>query len=425
MKIRGKILILSLLPLILVALETFFFVYISVKDYPELVGTLMGRIARIMGITLVITFVVVIISVERITRSLKRTMKLLEASAQGDLTATISSGDLIRKDEIGHIARDTEKLRSTLRNIAEDLQKVSDSLQDSAVRLEKMARQTSESVDSVAMAVGEIAASATTQAGSSENISDSMQTVSEIVQASVTAVDDFEQLIHRIKVLGDRGISVLGELEGAAGQTEGEIRIIDEQTQATNEAAEKIKEAAKFIAGIAGQTNLLALNASIEAARAGEQGRGFAVVAEQIKTLAEQSSSSAVQIDSIIEQLLIESGNAVATMKEAREVIGTENRLITDTKAVFDQVQEGITGSETSILSIKAGTNELEIARDRITDELSNLSALAEENAASTQETAASTEEMSATMHNVMEAAGQLKGIADLLREKTGIFKLS
>lgn len=67
----------------------------------------------------------------------------------------------------------------------------------------------------------------------------------------------------------------------------------------------------------------------------------------------------------------------------------------------------------------------MEIARDRITDELSNLSALAEENAASTQETAASTEEMSATMHNVMEAAGQLKGIADLLREKTGIFKLS
>lgn len=425
MKMRGKILTLSLLPLLFVAAEIVFLVYIKTKEYSDLAGDLLSSIARIMGITMLITVVVVVIAVERILRSLKRTMKILEASAKGDLTAALSKRDLNRRDEIGSIARDTEKLQETLKDMAGELQSAAGLLTETSEGLERMSLQTSEASDNVAKAVGDIASSATMQAGSTENITGSMQTVSEILDDSVRAVNEFEELIHSIKELGDKGVLVLGKLEGAANQTEEEIKVINEQTCATNEAAEKIKEAAQFIAQIANQTNLLALNASIEAARAGEQGKGFAVVAEQIKVLAEQSNSSAAQIDAIIEQLLLESGKAVETMEEAKDVIATESRLITDTGAVFEQVQEGITGSERSILTVKAGTDRLEIAKARITEELDNLSALAEENAASTEETAASTEEMSATMHSVTESACRLKDIAGSLQEKIAVFKLN
>lgn len=425
MKMRGKILTLSLLPLLFVAAETFFFVYIRTKEYSDLVGELMNSIARIMGITILITVVVVVIAVERILRSLKRTMKILEASAKGDLTAAFAKKDLNRRDEIGSIARDAEKLQETLKDIAGELQSAAGLLTETSEGLERMSQQTSEASDNVAKAVGDIASSATMQAGSTENIADGMQTVSEILDDSVRAVNEFEELINNIMELGDKGVLVLGKLEGAANQTEEEIKVINEQTRATNEAAEKIKEAAQLIAQIANQTNLLALNASIEAARAGEQGKGFAVVAEQIKILAEQSNSSAAQIDAIIEQLLSESGKAVETMEEAKDVIATESRLITDTGTVFEQVQEGITGSERSILTVKADTDRLETAKARIAEELDNLSALAEENAASTEQTAASTEEMSATMHSVTESACRLKDIAGSLQEKIAVFKLN
>ena len=82
------------------------------------------------------------------------------------------------------------------------------------------------------------------------------------------------------------------------------------------------------IRGIAGQTNLLALNASIEAARAGEQGRGFAVVAEEIRKLAEESSTSVTEIEGIIKNVLsgIKSSNEVAlsnqdSMKSANDSV--------------------------------------------------------------------------------------------------------
>ena len=95
---------------------------------------------------------------------------------------------------------------------------------------------------------------------------------------------------------------------------------------------------------ISSQTNLLALNASIEAARAGDAGRGFAVVAENIKQLAEQTTSSAADIQDIIHDLETKSNETVEKTDAVNKIDNKQSEDMKKTADILNQVIKGIIG---------------------------------------------------------------------------------
>ena len=323
-----------------------------------------------------------------------------------------------RKDETGYMARAVENLADGLNGVITEIRTQSDNLYGTSEELASDANDTVNSVRQVEIAVSEVAEGASSQA---EETADATSNVISMGGMIEKANSDVERLSESSKAIGeavDEATEILDELLAINEKAVKSIDMIYERTNTTNKSVEDIKAAINIITSIAEETNLLSLNASIEAARAGEQGRGFAVVASQIQKLAEQSNESAKQIEDITEKLIEDSQQAVSGMQDVREIMNKQSMNVKNTNSAFDKVKDNIGASIEGVKEITNLTEKLDSTRTAVTDTVQNLSAIAEENAASSQECSASVTEVCNIMERVTNDAVRLKEISKVIDDQ-------
>ena len=384
--------------------------------------------ARAGGAAIIIFIVLGIISfliaskmtrpIVEITNVIKRFSSL--NFAESPTTIRISK----RKDETGQMARAIGDLREKLVTIVSQIKSQSELLYNASTELDTNASHTTSTVGNVETAVNEIATGATNQASETQKATDDIVNMGNMIEHTNSQVENLTSTANLMRESSEEAAATLKELDNINQQAIASIDVIYEQTNITNISALKIKEATTLISSIAEETNLLSLNASIEAARAGEAGRGFAVVASQIQKLADQSNESANQIDQIIHALIEDSEKAVKTMDEVKTIMNLQSENVHKTGQVFEQVRDGISSSISGVGEIATRTTQLDKARGDVVDVVQNLTALAQQNAASTEETSASVMEVSNVMQEIMENANRLKEIASILEENMNSFTL-
>ena len=402
---------------------------IGVAKDREVVDHIISKtILNLLVFELFITAVAVValsLMLRRISNFIKQASVNLQVIAEGDLTFEVNEKLLKRRDEIGQLGVSTLMLRDEIKDIMKDIRNSAVILSNAADDLDQGTRKTRLTVNDVVRAMEDISKGAMSQAEDTQNANYSIIEVGNQMNHITEAVNILKSRAEDIRKASQKADIIADKLEKSANNTIGAIDKIANQTDATNAAAEEIKHALDVISDIATKTNLLSLNASIEAARAGENGKGFGVVAGEIKTLAEQSSKAAHEIEDIISNLLEESEKSLEVVGSVKEIIKDQKSKLDDTRRQFEVVRDGVEESGNSIENIYEKIVVLDKQRDALVETIESLSAISEENAASTEETTASTEVLNDTVGIIAEKASELRNMSEVLKQSIQIFKIN
>lgn len=322
------------------------------------------------------------------------------------------------KDEVGNIMRAVLKLRGELTAVVTDLKNQSGNLFEQSASLSKSASDTMNNMKDTDRAVDEMANGATMLAQETQSASENVIEIGNMIDKVNDNTEELAKDADNMKELGENAENILRQLIAGQKEMVTHIGAVNDKTHEANKAAGKISEVVNLITEIASQTNLLSLNASIEAARAGEAGRGFAVVAENIKQLAEQTTSSAADIQDIIHDLEQKSDETVEKTEAVNNIVNKQSEDMKQTADILNQVITGITGLIDKIDSIAVSVENMDKSKENVVDVIGNLSSVSQENAASTEETSASTTMAMETVKKIADEAVNLKDIAQELEDR-------
>lgn len=336
-------------------------------------------------VALVLSLAIGLFTSKRISDPLAKIISVAENIRNGHLNIP----------DIEHNSGDEfQTLTETINNMKHSLKSLVDNVTQISKYLGTNSQQSFDLMQDMYSQLNTTNAELANTASSTEELS---VTTNEIVENVHVGITEVQNAKHMIIDGNDKLQNSITRVNGIAKNLSGVADNLDE----LNKASSEISNVIGIIVDIAEQTNLLALNAAIEAARAGEAGRGFAVVADEVRKLAEKTSTSTQEISSMVGKIQGNIGQVVHIVQQGIVDVEQGSNEITSVGESFGAVvfqMETATNSVEPIISIMHQQNE---AIGSISSTVNMLSCNAEESTSIVEQVNNMAGELEKLSHNL------------------------
>ena len=361
-------------------------------------------------VALAILVVFLLLRVSALQSALSNITARMDHVNKGDFTKKISCKNKL----CGPLVSTFNSLLQNMRKFISGMNSSGDKINQTALEITVFTKDIKDRLHHSSEALGEIARTFESQA----------YAISQTSDKSTKMVDEFQMILEKTKIAQEQSnntldiikhnIPVFDNLTHMVQENANQSKLISQRMADLDIEIQKIHKITETVKSISESTNMLALNASIEAARAGDAGKGFSIVAQEVKKLADESSTNSLEIDHLINSIRREVTQINEYVQEGQKSVSETLAMTTTSKEQFLQSVDSTKVTVdliTDIHDLTTGENTTVTEIGVLMDEAARLAATS---TASIQETTSSIQEES---HLVDGIFGQLQSLTSMTED--------
>lgn len=318
--------------------------------------------------------------------------EVLEIYANGDLTKRVE----------GDYKGDHQAIKNSINKVGESIGGLINKVSEAVMATSSASSEISSSTEQMAAGAQEQSAQSSEVATAVEQMTNTIvetaQNANNAAHASKEAKNESVAGVKKVEITK----SGMDQIVASTGKTGAIIKNLTGKT-------EQIGEIAQVIDDIADQTNLLALNAAIEAARAGEQGRGFAVVADEVRKLAERTTTATKEIAETIKTIQIDVNEADESMDYADKAVQEGLELTEQFVVTFNSIVGSVERVSMEIDQVASASEEQSATAEQVSKNIEGINNVTNESAAAVQQIANTAEDLNRLTVNLTSLIDQFK----------------